>query len=44
MAHPAGRVATYEWPAGFAFRQEPPESGTGKVTKREVGRLLQEDA
>ena len=44
LAHLEGRVAKYKWPARFAFWPELPKSGYGKVTKREVRRLLQEDA
>ena len=44
LAHLEGRVAKYKWPARFAFWEELPKSGYGKVTKREVRRLLREDA
>jgi acyl-CoA synthetase (AMP-forming)/AMP-acid ligase II len=44
LAHLDGKVAKYKWPARFAFWPELPKSGYGKVTKREVKRLLQEDA
>lgn len=39
-----GRLAKYKWPHRFAFWPELPKSGYGKVVKRDVKRLLQEDA
>jgi acyl-CoA synthetase (AMP-forming)/AMP-acid ligase II len=41
LAHLDGRLAKYKWPDSFAFWPELPKSGYGKVTKREVKRLLQ---
>ncbi len=38
-----GKLAKYKWPDTFAFWPELPKSGYGKVTKRDVQRLLQED-
>ena len=38
-----GRLAKYKWPRRVVFWSELPKSGYGKVTKREVKRLLQED-
>jgi acyl-CoA synthetase (AMP-forming)/AMP-acid ligase II len=43
LAHLDGKLARYKWPSSFAFWPELPKSGTGKVTKRDVKRLLQED-
>jgi acyl-CoA synthetase (AMP-forming)/AMP-acid ligase II len=37
-----GRLAKYKWPTRFVFWSELPKSGYGKVTKREVRRLLEE--
>ena len=37
-----GRLAKYKWPARFVFWPELPKSGYGKVTKRDVKRLLEE--
>jgi fatty-acyl-CoA synthase len=42
LAHLDGRLAKYKWPQHFAFWSELPKSGYGKVTKREVKRLLEE--
>jgi len=42
LAHLDGRLAKYKWPQRFAFWHELPKSGYGKVTKREVKRLLEE--
>ena len=42
LAHLDGRLAKYKWPTRVAFWPELPKSGYGKVTKREVKRLLQE--
>ena len=44
LAHLEGRVAKYKWPARFVFWPELPKSGYGKVTKRDVKHLLQEEA
>ena len=41
MAHLEGKLAKYKWPASFAFWPELPKSGYGKVTKRDVKRLLE---
>ncbi len=41
IAHLDGKLAKYKWPAGFAFWPELPKSGYGKVTKRDVKRLLE---
>jgi fatty-acyl-CoA synthase len=43
LAHLDGKLAKYKWPNRFVFWPELPKSGYGKVTKREVKRLLQED-
>jgi acyl-CoA synthetase (AMP-forming)/AMP-acid ligase II len=43
LEHLDGKLAKYKWPDRFAFWQELPKSGYGKVTKRDVKRLLQED-
>jgi acyl-CoA synthetase (AMP-forming)/AMP-acid ligase II len=42
FAHLDGRLAKYKWPTRVVFWPELPKSGYGKVTKREVKRLLQE--
>ncbi len=42
FAHLDGRLAKYKWPARVVVWAELPKSGYGKVTKREVKRLLQE--
>jgi fatty-acyl-CoA synthase len=44
FAHLEGRLAKYKWPVRFAVWTELPKSGYGKVTKREVRRLLEETA
>ena len=41
LAHMDGKLAKYKWPASFAFWPELPKSGYGKVTKRDVKRLLE---
>jgi len=41
FAHLEGRLARYKWPVRFAFWPELPKSGYGKVTKRDVKRLLE---
>ena len=43
LAHLDGRLAKYKWPREFAFWNELPKSGYGKVTKRDVKHLLQKD-
>jgi fatty-acyl-CoA synthase len=43
LSHLDGKLAKYKWPNRFAFWPELPKSGYGKVTKRDVQRLLQED-
>ncbi len=43
LAHLDGKLAKYKWPYNFAFWPELPKSGYGKVAKRDVKRLLQED-
>jgi len=43
LAHLDGRLAKYKWPREFAFWNELPKSGYGKVTKRDVKTLLQKD-
>ena len=43
LAHLDGRLARYKWPQRVVFWPELPKSGYGKVTKREVKRLLQEE-
>ena len=43
LAHLDGRLAKYKWPQEFVFWSELPKSGYGKVTKRDVKRLLQKD-
>jgi acyl-CoA synthetase (AMP-forming)/AMP-acid ligase II len=40
LAHLDGRIAKYKWPTRFAFWDELPKSGYGKVTKRDVKHLL----
>jgi acyl-CoA synthetase (AMP-forming)/AMP-acid ligase II len=42
LTHLDGRLAKYKWPIRVAFWPELPKSGYGKVTKREVKRMLQE--
>jgi acyl-coenzyme A synthetase/AMP-(fatty) acid ligase len=42
LAHLEGKLAKYKWPARIAFWPELPKSGYGKVTKRDVKRLLEE--
>jgi acyl-CoA synthetase (AMP-forming)/AMP-acid ligase II len=42
MAHLQGRLARYKFPARIVFWPDLPKSGYGKVTKREVKRLLEE--
>ena len=44
LAHLDGRLAKYKWPGRFVFWPELPKSGYGKVTKRDVKRMLEEDA
>jgi acyl-CoA synthetase (AMP-forming)/AMP-acid ligase II len=44
LAHLEGRLAKYKWPARIVVWPELPKSGYGKVTKRDVKRLLQETA
>jgi acyl-CoA synthetase (AMP-forming)/AMP-acid ligase II len=39
-----GRLARYKWPARIVVWPELPKSGYGKVAKREVKRLLEEDS
>ena len=41
LAYIDGKLAKYKWPASFAFWPELPKSGYGKVTKRDVKRLLE---
>jgi acyl-CoA synthetase (AMP-forming)/AMP-acid ligase II len=41
LAHLDGRLAKYKWPATFVFWDALPKSGYGKVTKRDVKRLLE---
>ena len=42
LAHVEDKLARYKWPARFAFWPELPKSGYGKVTKRDVKRMLEE--
>ena len=42
--HLESRLAKYKWPHRFVFWSELPKSGYGKVTKRDVRRLLEEEA
>jgi len=42
LAHVEGRLARYKLPARFVFWPELPKSGYGKVTKREVKRMLED--
>jgi acyl-CoA synthetase (AMP-forming)/AMP-acid ligase II len=42
FAHLDGRLAKYKWPTRVVVWPELPKSGYGKVTKREVKRMLQE--
>ncbi len=44
LAHLDGRLAKYKWPSRFAFWPELPKSGYGKVAKRDIKQILQEDA
>ncbi len=44
LAHLEPLLAKYKWPARFVFWSELPKSGYGKVTKRDVRRLLEEQA
>ncbi len=44
MTHLEGRLAKYKFPARIVVWPELPKSGYGKVTKREVRRLLEEQA
>ena len=41
LAHLEGKLAKYKWPGSFVFWPELPKSGYGKVTKRDVKRLLE---
>jgi acyl-CoA synthetase (AMP-forming)/AMP-acid ligase II len=41
LAHLDGRLAKYKWPTTFVFWETLPKSGYGKVTKRDVKRLLE---
>jgi fatty-acyl-CoA synthase len=41
VAQLGGRLARYKWPTRFVFWAELPKSGYGKVSKREVRRLLE---
>ena len=41
LVHLDGRLAKYKWPTQFVFWRELPKSGYGKVTKRDVKRLLE---
>ncbi len=43
LMHLEGALAKYKWPQRVVFWPELPKSGYGKVTKREVKRLLQEN-
>ena len=42
FAHLEGRLAKYKWPTRVVLWPELPKSGYGKVTKRDVKRMLQE--
>lgn len=42
MAHLEGRCAKYRWPRRVLFWESLPKSGYGKVTKKEINRLLEE--
>ena len=42
LSYLEGRLAKYKWPQRVVFWPELPKSGYGKVTKRDVKRLLQE--
>lgn len=42
LTHLEGRCARYRWPRQFFFWESLPKSGYGKVTKKEVRRLLEE--
>ena len=44
LAHLEGRLARYKWPTRFVTWPELPKSGYGKVTKREIRRLLETTA
>jgi acyl-CoA synthetase (AMP-forming)/AMP-acid ligase II len=44
LAYLEGRLAKYKWPQRVVFWPELPKSGYGKVTKRDVKRLLQESS
>ena len=41
LTHLESRIAKYKWPTRFIFWSELPRSGYGKVTKRDVKRLLE---
>jgi acyl-CoA synthetase (AMP-forming)/AMP-acid ligase II len=43
MAHLDGRCAKYRWPRRILFWDALPKSGYGKVTKKEIKRLLEEN-
>jgi acyl-CoA synthetase (AMP-forming)/AMP-acid ligase II len=42
MAHLEGRCARYRWPRRVYFWESLPKSGYGKVTKKDIRRLLEE--
>lgn len=42
FAHLDGKCAKYRWPKRFVFWDALPKSGYGKITKKDVKRLLQE--
>ncbi len=44
LAHVEGKLARYKWPARVVVWPELPKSGYGKVTKRDVKRLLEDRA
>ena len=44
LAHLDGRLAKYKWPSRFVFWAELPKSGYGKVAKRDIKQILQENA
>lgn len=44
LAYLDGKLAKYKWPHRFVFWNELPKSGYGKVTKKDVKQLLQQEA
>ena len=44
LHHLDGKLAKYKWPARFVRWAELPKSGYGKVAKRDVKRMLEQEA